>query len=377
MLGFIRNHLDPSKMQGQAYDGAGNMSGKTNRVAARICSQYPLAPYTYCTFTVWTWQLWPHPRRWASVTWLVLWSDCSFSFFSHPSIRWCWKKLYRTPSQNQSCWSSKISAGQNGLNGSKLSIVSRNFTPPFAYFEKISAEGSHMWSPDLITDANTLLLIITWTESSVLLWLPISVYSISGASQRAFNRRIKTFRQCLRSRHWHHPSSKSERMLTPTTVGGLKQSLKCIMSWELYHQCPGNVVVCVTELAYQYLIPLNALVELSQFQFWTIFFLSLTSGLVHIKKLLFKVYTWYHQCWWRRSCNCVQCDYESGRAICSRPPKCFFFQLRSTTGTPSGNWKRNIIVQIHFLQLSTQHWPKSLAFTLKPKPLLLFAAPSQ
>ena len=86
-------------------------------------------------------------------------------------------------------------------------------------------------------------------------------------------------------------------MLTPTTVGGLKQSLKCIMRWELYHQCPGNVVVCVTELAYQSLIPLNALVELSQFQFWTIFFLSLTSGLVHIKKLLFKVYTWYHQCW--------------------------------------------------------------------------------
>ena len=49
MLGFVRNHLDPSKMHGQAYDGASNMSGKTNRAAARISSQYPLALYTHCT----------------------------------------------------------------------------------------------------------------------------------------------------------------------------------------------------------------------------------------------------------------------------------------------------------------------------------------
>ena len=49
MLGFLRNHLDPSKMHGQAYDGASNMSGKTNGAAARISSQYPLALYTHCT----------------------------------------------------------------------------------------------------------------------------------------------------------------------------------------------------------------------------------------------------------------------------------------------------------------------------------------
>ena len=49
MLGFIRNHLDPSTMRGQAYDGASNMSGKTNGAAARISSQYPLALYTHCT----------------------------------------------------------------------------------------------------------------------------------------------------------------------------------------------------------------------------------------------------------------------------------------------------------------------------------------
>ena len=49
MLGFIRNHLDPSKKCGQAYDGASNMSEKTNRAAAKISSQYCLTLYTHCT----------------------------------------------------------------------------------------------------------------------------------------------------------------------------------------------------------------------------------------------------------------------------------------------------------------------------------------
>ena len=41
ILGFVRNHLDPSKIHGQAYGGASNMSGKTIRAAVRISSQYP------------------------------------------------------------------------------------------------------------------------------------------------------------------------------------------------------------------------------------------------------------------------------------------------------------------------------------------------
>ena len=49
MLGFIRNHLDPSKMHGQAYDGTSNISGNTNTTAARISFQYPLVLYTHCT----------------------------------------------------------------------------------------------------------------------------------------------------------------------------------------------------------------------------------------------------------------------------------------------------------------------------------------
>ena len=48
ILSFAANHFDPSKMRGQAYDGASNMSGKTNGTAARISSLYPLALYTHC-----------------------------------------------------------------------------------------------------------------------------------------------------------------------------------------------------------------------------------------------------------------------------------------------------------------------------------------
>ena len=40
--------LDPTNLRGQAYDGAGNMSGSTNGTAALISSQYPLALYLHC-----------------------------------------------------------------------------------------------------------------------------------------------------------------------------------------------------------------------------------------------------------------------------------------------------------------------------------------
>ena len=49
MLDFLRSQqLDPTKLRGQAYDGAGNMSGKANGAAARISSQYLLTLYTHC-----------------------------------------------------------------------------------------------------------------------------------------------------------------------------------------------------------------------------------------------------------------------------------------------------------------------------------------
>ena len=49
MVDFLRKHsLDPTILRGQAYDGAGNMSGKTNGAAAHITSQFPFALYVHC-----------------------------------------------------------------------------------------------------------------------------------------------------------------------------------------------------------------------------------------------------------------------------------------------------------------------------------------
>ena len=111
--------------------------------------------------------------------------------------------------------------------------------------------------------------------------------------------------------------------------------------------------------------------ELSQFQFWTIF-LNLTSGLVHIKKLLFMVHlvppvlvtevlATVSSVVIKVACNCVQHgDDESGGAICYGPPKCVFSHGDIHNCYPSGNLKRKIMVQIHFLQLPPQHFPESL-----------------
>ena len=49
MLGFLQNHgMDLTKLRGQAYDGAGNMSGSTRGAAALITAQHPLALYIHC-----------------------------------------------------------------------------------------------------------------------------------------------------------------------------------------------------------------------------------------------------------------------------------------------------------------------------------------
>ena len=47
--GFLSSHrLDPSKLRGQAYHGAGNMSGNLSGTAAVISNDYPLALYLHC-----------------------------------------------------------------------------------------------------------------------------------------------------------------------------------------------------------------------------------------------------------------------------------------------------------------------------------------
>ena len=50
ILVFFQSHgVDSKKLRGQAYDEAGNMSGKTNGAAVLITSQFPLVLYLHCS----------------------------------------------------------------------------------------------------------------------------------------------------------------------------------------------------------------------------------------------------------------------------------------------------------------------------------------
>ena len=71
-----------------------------------------------------------------------------------------------------------------------------------------------------MTDASTLLLVITRTEF-------ISALVVSNEGLQ-YCRGLTTSLYKEAKEVQAVPSSKSERMLTPTTVGGLKQSLTCV-----------------------------------------------------------------------------------------------------------------------------------------------------
>ena len=147
-----------------------------------------------------------------------------------------------------------------------LNHIKKLYSSIVACFENISAESSCMWSPDSVTDA--LLLVITRTEfisalvitKECLQYLRGLILSLQEGTkdiiQAVFE--IKTLTSTLKQ---------VRENVDSYTVGGLKQYLKYIMRWELQHQCPGYVVISITEQAYQHLIPLNTLEELSQFQF--------------------------------------------------------------------------------------------------------------
>ncbi|XP_011404810.1 PREDICTED: 52 kDa repressor of the inhibitor of the protein kinase-like [Amphimedon queenslandica] len=165
MLKFLSDHLDPSKLRGQAYDGASNMSGKTKGAASRICSKYPLALYTHCAshclnlVVVASFE----EKSVRNMTGVV--NRLSTFFFAHPKRQ---KKLEEAiqntqPDSNvqklkdlcRTRWVERIDA---------LDRVRKLHPSIVACFETISAEGSSMWSNESVVDANTLLLAITSTE---------------------------------------------------------------------------------------------------------------------------------------------------------------------------------------------------------------------
>ena len=167
------------------------MSGKTNGAAARISSQYPLALYTHCT---------SHCLNLAVVT---SFEEVSIRnmigvvkrlsiFFAHPKQQKLEEAIQNTQAEwnmlklKDLCrtkWIEQIEA---------LDRIKKLYSSIVACFENISAEDSHMWSPDSVTDASTLLLVIKRTEFISALVITNDCHSISGASQRAFKRRLKT-----------------------------------------------------------------------------------------------------------------------------------------------------------------------------------------
>ena len=156
--------LDPTNLRGQAYDGAGNMSGRVNGTAA---VQYPLALYLHRT---------SHSLNLAVVksldetsvrNMIGIVNRVSIFFSAHPKRqRKLEEAIDRTQSESavkklkdlcRTRWVERIDA-LNRFKSLHSSIVS--------CFETISVEGSSSWTPDSLTDASTLLLAISTTDFS-------------------------------------------------------------------------------------------------------------------------------------------------------------------------------------------------------------------
>ena len=146
-----------------------------------------------------------------------------------------------------------------------------------------------MWPPDSVTDTSNLLLVITRTEF-------ISAHVITNEC-RHYRRGLTTSLQ----------EEAKDRVQAVSEIRTLTSSLKKVRENVVsYHSrwfetvskmC--NEVETTSSIpriyghrshrasqTYQSLISLNTTKELSQFQFWTIFSLRLTSGLVHTKNTI-------------------------------------------------------------------------------------------
>ena len=166
MLSFINTHgLDPTNLRGQAYDGAGNMSGKKNGTAALISSQYPLALYLHCS---------SHCLNLAVVKSLQVSSvrnmigivnRVSIFFSAHPKRQRKLEeaidntqpqsKVHKLKDLCRTRWIERIDALD------RFTILHPSIV---ACFESISTEGSSCWTQDSLTDASTLLLAISTTD---------------------------------------------------------------------------------------------------------------------------------------------------------------------------------------------------------------------
>ena len=166
LTGFIEScGLDPNKIRGQAYDGAGNMAGKVKGAAAIITSEYPLALYLHCT---------SHSLNLAVVKSLEVQNVCnmigiinkvSLFFQAHPKrqrkleeaidVSVPTSSVHKLKDLCRTRWVERIDAVQRFKD---------LFCPIVCCFESISTESSKHWSPDSLTDASTLSIAITTTD---------------------------------------------------------------------------------------------------------------------------------------------------------------------------------------------------------------------
>ena len=166
MLGFLRAEgVDLTKMRGQAYDGAGSMSGKTNGAAALITAEYPLALYLHCAshclnLVVVKSLDETNVRNMMGIAFKV------WLFFSaHPKRQ---NKLEEAIGETQP--ESKVKKLKDLCRTrwiQRIDAIDRFQTlhPSIVHcLKSISAEGSHRWSHDSLIDSKTLLLAITTTE---------------------------------------------------------------------------------------------------------------------------------------------------------------------------------------------------------------------
>ena len=166
ILTFLSSHgLDPSKLCGQAYDVAGNMSGSLNGTATLISNDYLLAFYLHCASHCLNLAVVKSLDETSVRNMIGVVNRVSIFFSAHPKRQ---RKLEEAIDQTQAgstvkklkdlCrtrWVERIDA---------LDRFKKLHSSLVSCFETISAEGSSCWTPDSLTDASTLLLAISTTN---------------------------------------------------------------------------------------------------------------------------------------------------------------------------------------------------------------------
>ena len=163
MLGFIRNHLDPSTMRGfRPMTELVTCTERQTELQLEYLLNTPLALYTHCTSHCLNLAV-VHSFEEVSVRNMIgVVKQLSIFFFARPKHQ---KKLQEAVQNTQpesnvlklkdlcrTRWIERIDA---------LGHIKKLDSSIVACFENISAEGSRMWFPDSVTDASTLLLVIT------------------------------------------------------------------------------------------------------------------------------------------------------------------------------------------------------------------------